>query len=86
MPYQTDYGEEFIVFVSPVTLDEIPINPGHVIIQYWATKDALPKFNKSKVVEKLFLDIEDIWEYIDPNEVKFERIWPYRKIRNTAWT
>ncbi len=81
-----EYGEEFVVFINPVTLGQNPTDS--LLLEYWATidTDKLPRFNPQTVLRKLFPDIDDVWEYVDPDKVKFRRVWPYRRIRNTAWS
>ena len=70
-------------FAAPTILWEAPNDP--LKIQFWATCSELPRFDKERILKKLYPEIEDVWEVLDENKVAFERLWFNKKIENLAW-
>ena len=82
--YCAGKNKSYCVFATPGDLDDAPEDP--LVIDYFATRGDLPKFDKARVLKYLFPDIGDIFELVDENKVVFERVFPNRRIRNLAWT
>ena len=73
--------ENFCVFVSPIEIEENPLdlaqNPFK--IQYWATTETVPFFDKNRILKKMFPQLDDIWEIFDENKIDFERLYPEKR-------